>query len=385
MIISEDFDKLIKELQNNAAPKELNLSEKKLSHEQIVQFCNALRTNISVTHLNLSWTSFGEVETKYLSEALKGNKTLVELDLSCNDLTADCAMHLSQVIRENKTLLNLDLSANNLSAEGAKHISKALIENSTLIHLDLQENDITALGAKYLAKALKENKTLLQLDLYDNNLRDVGAIHLSEALKVNKTLLELDLGWNKLSAVGLKHLVEALKYNKTLKHLPVLNSLTADNVYHMLTEDNVKDLIDCLKNNYSLLTLENWYIKNKSQEIEIQKLLQRNIDYPKEQQNTVAFLMGLHHRLGTESSVKQHLKNSPIFEREVLDEMFSFMTGKQSKNQNKSLFNTNEEKDSTAQTLIFADFGQETKKTKEMKNNDPKVNGLEHPTIKKSF
>ncbi len=164
------IDKKILQRLRESAPnfEDLDLSNKYLHDEDILELC----------------------------DALKSNTTLRRLHLLCNHIGNAGAIALAKIT----TLSYLDLTCNHIKDEGAI----AFAENTTLIVLRLSDNNISNIGGQALAK----NTNLMILDIYGTyhiihkpyNLNIKEKIEVENPIREKLPLAYLDLANNKVHA-----------------------------------------------------------------------------------------------------------------------------------------------------------------------------------------
>lgn len=355
---SEEFSKLLEEVQLSKTEDELNLdgSRKKFTQEQMIQFFEALSKNKSILSLGLACNNIGPAEAQQLAVSLRNNKTLFYLNLSFNNIGSNGVKYLADTLRTNQTLIYINLANNNICSVGGLYLANALRVNQVLKSLNLYDNFISNAavqsfseslminhglqnlnlhknvigsdGAKYLATALETNNTLQNLFLGGNNIGSKGAHSIAAALKINTSLRILDLQVNNIGVEGAKSLAEALKVNHVLENLNLhLNEISIEGVHYFSY---------FMKENYSLLVLTlpetNLGSEKDKCDAKIKFFLKRN-DFYQKNGYKVFFLMGLHRRLGENSSIRTALKNNSMYDQELLGEIFSFVTSLQKKQQ----------------------------------------------------
>jgi Ran GTPase-activating protein (RanGAP) involved in mRNA processing and transport len=185
-----EFQKILKDLSENKT-KDLDLSIKQLTQEQVQR----------------------------LSKILADNTSLQSLSLFGNDINDIAAIHIATALKSNKTLKTLNLRDNNIGDEGASAIAKALETHASLQSLTLSHNKITKKAAASFAEVLKGNKSLQELDLGYNQIGEEGAISIGTALKGNTSLLNLNLEFNQIGNAGSDQIMTALETNAFLKYL----------------------------------------------------------------------------------------------------------------------------------------------------------------------
>lgn len=285
----------------NQSLKTLNLKGTMLEDKAVYEIACALQKNTSLKlqfiDLTTALTGVSESVIKRFLTALKSQTSLQYINLS--DMVRDknkgllnLAKEIVEILEANKSLQELNLSLTNLSSKGFNDISKALIKpNQTLNKLSVASNKLDKTAVKSLMELLMKNESLQELDLSGNHWSNNDLQLIANALEKNKTLTQIDLG--------------------------VYRGTFSDE-WEDYAESAVKYVIEKLKNNTSLLDIK---IKRQGPDSpQLTALMERNKRCLKE-----ACLMGLHPRLGKDSAILSFSKN-PIFDRNVLNEVFSFVS-----------------------------------------------------------
>ena len=196
----------------------------------------ALQSPHAVTQvLNLAKNPVGPDIGKALTFVLKLNTSLTVLNLHACRLSTACGKGIAESLRSNKTLKELDLSGNEFEEATAKALGAMLKKNGSLEILNLSASGADSLGADgavEIAKALQTNKSLKVLLIAGSAttsgnvpvVGDKGARAMVEALKQNASLLTLDMSYNDLGDQPGVGLEIMLKSNVTLKTLTVSNN-----------------------------------------------------------------------------------------------------------------------------------------------------------------
>lgn len=395
---------LAEALESNCTLRKLDLTNNGTDHTTLLPIANALKVkNRTVTDLNLSKNNLvydgnGHYQgVKPLTDILQSNHTLQSLNLKQSALDDECAKELAIVLQAGCTLQDLDLEFTPLGDSGIECIASALKTNSNLRRLNIGHTYFGKDGAKHLSDALKENKGLQELHLHDNdhlysaaipllveflktnktlkvlNLSNIDGLkpglravppgsreltsieYLTSALKENQTLQELNLCFNEINVFGASSIAEVLKTNRSLTRLNCSMNCFGD--------EGAKHLAIALHENRTLQHLDlrsNRFTENNPHQNEIQNLLTRNCE--------IVFLMGLHPRLGHDSSIKQHLLTNSAFDRQVLREVFAFFTVEKTKNKEKDTKEDDEPNETQENgTALSENFGLETKDIKDKK------------------
>ncbi|CAF4054781.1 unnamed protein product, partial [Rotaria magnacalcarata] len=109
--------------------KILNLSNKKLSDQNLRRIAYSLKSNTTLITLNLAGNNFGITGIKYLLIALQSNITLTTLDLQNNKIGDEGIQCLAEFLYDNTTLTTLNLGGNDIEDKGAYHLASAIQHN----------------------------------------------------------------------------------------------------------------------------------------------------------------------------------------------------------------------------------------------------------------
>lgn len=250
-----------------------NLSEQRLTKEQIAEFSQALIANTSAIHVDLSNCCIigldqrlfiCDVLVNEVSKALRTNQTIRSIDLSFTN--TEYLTPLVEALRINQTLHSLDLSGNKISSDpealidaiedhpalfsfkppynafcnggisyqdgddttefdnkiktmfNLKLILQGLHANS-VIEIDLAGRQLSKKQIARLAKALSNNKSVTKIDLSSCNINKSDAAALAKSLQDNKTLETLIIRSNDIGLHGINSFTKTLAYNKTLQSI----------------------------------------------------------------------------------------------------------------------------------------------------------------------
>lgn len=248
-----------------------DLSEQRLTKEQIAEFSQALMANRSAIHVDLSNCCIigldqrlfiCDVLANEVSKALRTNQTIRFLDLSFTN--TEYLTPLIEALRVNQTLQSLDLSGNKISSDpealidaiedhpalfsfkppysafcnggisyqdgdetaefdnkiktlfNLKVILQGLHANS-VIEIDLAGQQLSKKQIARLAKALSNNESATRIDLSNCNINKSDAAVLAKSLQDNKTLETLILRSNDVGLHGINAFTKILAHNKTLQ------------------------------------------------------------------------------------------------------------------------------------------------------------------------
>lgn len=189
----ELFEDIIAHLNGNKI-EELELSNKKLTREQIKKLAAAIRKNTSLYSLYL-----------------RGDKLTVE-DLK----------EILDAIKSFPFFDNLHLRHTKINDEGVRVIANALLENIPIRAIDLSYNKITGESTQCLADATSKNTWLKSLNLRGNYIGCQGIYDLCQSLKNNKGLTQLDISENiYITNIAFEGVIDLLTHNTTLKEINI--------------------------------------------------------------------------------------------------------------------------------------------------------------------
>jgi hypothetical protein len=161
----------------------------------------------------------GDVER--IAWTLKGNTWLVSLDMSHIGMHASDTQALAGALAENDTLESINLSSNGMGTEGAAQIVGMLEVTSSLRHVNLFSNYIESGASEAIGSMLRKNSTLEDLNLSYNKLGDSICHTLEKVMQANSTLRSLNLSGNGCSDDGYAAIAGMLKTNRTLRTLTI--------------------------------------------------------------------------------------------------------------------------------------------------------------------
>lgn len=334
---NEGVQYLCKSLETNQALQQLILSGNNLDDLALQCISNVLRIKNSLQKIDLSHNTFGYDEFKIFSEALSQNSTLQELNLGSAGLTGASISSLAVALKINNTMKKLTLSCNHLEDEAVKDLANFLKINRSLRHLDLSFSPLTS-----------EQYASLNLNLRMRSMSDTGVKYLSDALKINQTLQTLILSYNRFENKGFKHIAETLQVNESLHKLTLLGI--------EISKQGLDNLMLSLKSNFTICSLE--IATTASQLIQDAKVIQLLIRNKEFQKNgfKIQFLMGLHTRLGDKSSIGKALNKNPLLDKNLLNEVFSFVNESKVEKEEEFLAKPFEDIEEESKPSLFADL-----------------------------
>jgi hypothetical protein len=212
---------------------------------------------------------------KRLQDAKDGKRGLKMLLLCEIKLTDFDISSLAPAVKTSTCLRSLSLYGCGLSPIAAKQLASAITTHESLTMLDLGNNAIGAKGVEAVSNALVHNSSILHLGMTCTDMQDAGATEMSHFLRTNHIVTEVYLNKNNITEVGAQELAGALLFNESsrLRQLFVYGN--------PLGEAGIS---------------------------EFQKLLQEapmaQERVPMSEEMALAFVMGMHERLGSGSQMR---------------------------------------------------------------------------------
>ncbi|MBX9705266.1 MAG: hypothetical protein K5Q00_03340 [Gammaproteobacteria bacterium] len=302
------FQAILTQIRNNTAPALTDLNDAGLNDSDIAQLVSAMLSNSSVEHLYLKGNgAITEVGFQSLANLLAENTGLLGLALnSCNVNDADLII-LVNGLRSNRNLYDLSLSINQITARGANELLKVMPTTAiTAISLDVNNigDDmaiafaglpnlrnlncnscaLSAIGTQGIFEAMNKNKNLVGLHIGNNQFYSDGMQALADALTNGSPLQQLSLNDCRLPDIVVQPLIPCLAQN------PVLYSLNLDG--NNLSEGLAAEIGYALQNNYVMKFLHLTHNPITSNTVVINRILQRNQNYPWLNAYTVAINQG---------------------------------------------------------------------------------------------
>jgi Ran GTPase-activating protein (RanGAP) involved in mRNA processing and transport len=313
------------DLNNDCALRELDLSHNGISGAGATAIACALRHNTSLQKLDISSNNVqadGCMEIcSACMPACLGNsqaQAFQTLTHACGALNMNAHAHAPSVSSHsdyNTTLTYRDYNTTlththcdmNAQAHGAPSVSShSDYYNTTLTYLNMSTNSLEASGAHHTAQMLSRNHTLRTLDLTHNHLTEAGLTAVASSLTCNTTLLHLILWSNNLTTPSARAFAAALQKNRTLR--------TLDFTSFSLSQDDVVTPFGAVLRDYpryhhfSLLGVSLWKVADvlgsRARETDwTNNVILHDVERIHADM-LLAFVMGTHARLGSESVVK---------------------------------------------------------------------------------
>ena len=150
---------------------------------------------------------------KRLQDAKDGKRGLKMLLLCDIKLTDADISALAPAVKTSTCLRSLSLYGCGITATAAKQLASAIASHESLTMLDLGNNAIGAKGVEDVSNALIHNSSLLNLGMACTDMQDAGATAMSHILRMNCSLTEVYLNKNNITEVGAQELAGALLFN----------------------------------------------------------------------------------------------------------------------------------------------------------------------------
>lgn len=213
-------------LKKNKSITSINLSDigDKLDTFSAKALAEAFQDNNTLTSIDLSGNNVNSEFCWIIFDGLKQNKKVHSIDLSCNSLGSSFGKHLYELLESNKSLAKIKIINTKLDLQSLRDIAEALKLTNTITAMDLGNNALGPDCGAFMANILKHNHSLTDIGLWMNNLGSEAGILIIEALHFNKTLTVLDLSSNKLNPIVGKCIAGLLKVNNTLTSLNLENN-----------------------------------------------------------------------------------------------------------------------------------------------------------------
>ena len=242
-------------LHKNTTVRKLNISQNKISANEVKAISDCLNDNTTLEELNMSHCLKYGIDCKLIAEVFQTNSTLKKLNISNNFLGDSAVADISDGLRNNTTLQELNLSNNSITSRGAKNIVM-YFHNGSLQKFNISHNMISNEGVIAINDSLKNNTALQDIEICNVNIGNVetkemiNLFHvrklgisdnnipvktISDCLMYNEFLLELDISDNRITYEGIQKITEALKVNSVLQKLDISkNWITSEGLLCLL-------------------------------------------------------------------------------------------------------------------------------------------------------
>ncbi|WP_367364214.1 hypothetical protein [Candidatus Tisiphia endosymbiont of Nedyus quadrimaculatus] len=199
-------------------PASVDLRNKPFHTLEDKRFLITQLQNKKVCVLNLSGTAI-KLDAE-ISEALKANP-IAWLDLSNNKLTNQDVKVVADSIQNNSKLSHVNLSNNLITSEGIEALLSALTKNKTLTYLNLSHNNLEDKGATIVANLLADKSTTITtIHLDHNSIKLDGISALSASLtNRNNTITNISLAGNYIAEELVVQLAQMLKCNHKVRSI----------------------------------------------------------------------------------------------------------------------------------------------------------------------
>lgn len=293
-----DFSRFIEAL-NSASLHTLILSNNRMHFSIEGLIADLLRSNQTIETLDLSGN---RLTGKLLGEALYNNninggnlRTLILRNISFSPSTAKI---IFLNVLANPKIKSLDLGLNRLvrtyspsengwvnfitSPKKVKRyvtgqqpapffdepVVTAFGENTSLTDLRLNSTNLGPRDAAGLAAVISQNSTIRSLQLRSNLVRDEGGDHLMHALaSPSCSVVRFHAPFNQLGHLTMRGLIEVIWQNNVLRDLDLRGN--------PLNRKLGKDLVNALRHNPSLMTLDENFLDSEDRNA-VELILRRN-------------------------------------------------------------------------------------------------------------
>ena len=200
-------------------------------------------TSLKIISNNLNGNIF---TTKFIS-FLKLLKNINYLDLTDNKITDEDIKPFSEFLKTNKSIKTLLLDNNKMTSTAGFFVADALNKNICLQKLSLNVNEIVGSGLESLLNVISNNNHgLNHLCLGDNKFQNVDFVQIANFFSSNPPLRVLDLSNNTINCASADILGADLKKAKQLKCLILnntkLNDESAPQVLNSIHETNIEEI-----------------------------------------------------------------------------------------------------------------------------------------------
>jgi Ran GTPase-activating protein (RanGAP) involved in mRNA processing and transport len=285
-------------LHTKSAKKNMSWNEREIQHhpqrtgsresESRLMYASLLRRN-EPSLKDLVAVNLKEAEAKTMLCALAGNTVLVSLNLADQTGVRAAAKELVNALRQNTMLASLELSRNGGIGSGhySVKLAKTIFSNPGLNKLVLSCNKFKSRHCmQKMSSLLCHNTSLTSLNLSGNGIGDYGARRIASALAKNSTLRTLSLAKNLIGPLGAIEIAHMIKHNVGLTSLDISKN-------HIRFSGAI-EIASALKQNHRFTFLECMHTASGSGESAIRSALV----YWKMREHLLAFVMGMHPRLG---------------------------------------------------------------------------------------
>lgn len=175
----------------------LDLSNRKITSDELRAVCDVLRRNTSVTKIYLCDNQLTTEDLKRLMATLKVQGRVEELRLKNVCLNIEALQHISKFIKSSPTIREMNLYGCKIDDTGVGLIARALIGHPSMKNIHLHGNAFGDTGAGALAEMLKNNWVLERVNLSGNAIGQRGAEDLLQSFSVNERVACLTVGGSK--------------------------------------------------------------------------------------------------------------------------------------------------------------------------------------------
>ena len=331
-------------LMTNKSVTSLDLGANPLGAQGLFALASMLPRNTTLQSLDLRGCEVGfgpDFKTsdigmsKLCSELSKRECHLETLLLSFNALSEGQVSRLCESLHKNQSIRRISLANCHIPARAtAASIAPLLRKSAHLVSVNLSLNTVDGKAARAIGQALKDNSVLTSLDLTQCRLGS-GLASITAALRHNETLRSIGLGGNLLDAEQYKFLVQKLKSNRSIEGLGEIacrcdacarlgrtRTLWRRPPQQTEAARRVGAAGPHVDGSQAAAAAAGGGTAHGHGDCIALRLMQnrdRNHRY-----KALAFLMGLHERLGEAAPLRRILGKSSIHERQLLVGIFAF-------------------------------------------------------------
>ena len=174
---------MINSISINQNIKHLDISDNKLSHNDLIYICNHLISkNQTIEIINLSNNRFDPESVNVFGLCLKNNNSLKILYMNSVYLNEDSSPYLFQHLGGTK-ITELNLDNNYLGEIGGILFANVLKNNLNLKIVSMKKCELNSMSLHCISKALEINKTLRLLNLEENAFDDLSLTNLNRIIE----------------------------------------------------------------------------------------------------------------------------------------------------------------------------------------------------------
>ena len=218
---------------------ELDLQEVKANQQEWKLFSDSFKQHSHYTSLILTNCGINNDIATVLAECLLRCTSLEYLKLDVNVIGNTGAIALAEGLQNCSNLITFSISFNHIEDTGAIALSKGLKDCISLTELDLRFNKVDIDGAKAILATFEDRKNL-NIQIENHRITNQGILDV-HTLDINK------------HSINCEEFSALLSYVQNSEYWE--NILTISITEFTISADDLKALADCLRNCYSLQTL----------------------------------------------------------------------------------------------------------------------------------